>query len=209
MAGKSNESDAETPSDEGDGKPVKIRKYPNRRLYNTATSTYIVLKDVIDLVRDGVDFVIEDAKTGEDITRSILNQVIFEQETKPDDYHFPLEFQKQLISMYGDTYGAMVPDYLTESLKLFASERSKVAQAVETAVGRNAKAMMKYSQALAKQNMEMFRRSWDMFGMMTGSKSTHDDGPDDEPEKQLSREEELAEIQSKIDALQERLKALK
>lgn len=194
-----------------DSARITIRKYPNRRLYNTATSSYIVLKDVVDLVREGTEFVIEDAKTGDDITRSILNQIIFEQETKPSDYHFPLEFQKQLISMYGDTYGSMVPDYLTESLKLFATERSKVAKAMETAVGRNAQAMVDYSQALARQNMEMFRRSWDMFGAMTGTgtagKGTADATEDAGQEK--SREEELAEIQSKIDALQERLKTLK
>ena len=187
--------------------PVLIKKYPNRRLYNTSTSAYIVQKDIQALVRDEVDFRIEDAKTGEDITRSILNQIIFEQETKPGNYHFPLEFQKQLIGMYGDGYSKMVPNYLTESLKLFAAEREKAVETMGTAVNRNTQAMMDYTQALAKQNMEIFRRSWDMFGMMTGGTTSSTDKEGDKP--QLSREEEVEEIEKKIEALQERVKELK
>jgi len=199
--------DTEAGDDEGN-LPIIIKKYPNRRLYNTSTSAYIVQKDIEVLVRDGVDFAIEDAKTGEDITRSILNQIIFEQETKPTDFHFPLEFQKQLIGMYGGDASDMVPNYLTESLKFFAEEREKAAEKVGTAVSRNTQAMMDYTQALAKQNMEMFRRSWDMFGMMAGvSPSSSEDQTDDN--SQLSREDELEEIEKKIDALQERLKELK
>ncbi len=192
--------------DETDDLPVVIKKYPNRRLYNTSTSAYIVQKDIETLVRDGVDFTIEDAKTGEDITRSILNQIIFEQETNPANFLFPLEFQKQLISMYGDGYSKMVPSYLTESLKFFAGEREKMAQTMGSAVNRNTQAMMDYTQTLAKQNMELFRRSWDMFGMMAGmppSTSNTDD------KSQLSREEELEEITKKIEALQQRVKELK
>ena len=172
--------------------PTIIKKYPNRRLYNTSTSAYIVQKDIEALVRDGVDFRIDDAKTGEDITRSILNQIIFEQETRPTDFHFPLEFQKQLIGMYGDGYSNMVPNYLTESLKFFATEREKAAEKMGTTVSRNTQAMMDYTQALAKQNMEIFRRSWDMFGMMAGvSPSSSEDQTDDN--SQLSREDELEE----------------
>jgi len=187
--------------------PIIIKKYPNRRLYNTSTSAYIVQKDIEALVRDGVDFRIDDAKTGEDITRSILNQIIFEQETKPTDFHFPLEFQKQLIGMYGDGYSQMVPNYLTESLKFFATEREKAAEKMGTAVSRNTQAMMDYTQALAKQNMEIFRRSWDMLGMMAGATPSSTDEEGDKP--QLSREEELEEIEKKIEALQERVKELK
>ena len=187
------------------GDHILIKKYPNRRLYNTATSSYIVLDDVIALVKSGDPFVIEDTKTGEDITRTILNQIIFEQETRPSNFHFPLEFQKQLISMYDDTYGQMVPDYLTESLKLFAAERSQMEQAYEDVVSRNTKAMMEYSSRLAEQNMEMFRRSWSAFNMMPTSTATS--GSDDETAD--SRESELEKIQKQIDALQERLKSLK
>ena len=150
----------EASASEGVAPPILIKKYPNRRLYNTATSAYIVLEDIIDLVKSDTPFVIQDKKTGEDITRSILNQIIFEQEIKPNNYHFPLEVQKQLISMYGDTYGAMVPDYLTKSMDLFVSERSRMSEAVENVMGRNTQAMMEFSQNMARQNMELFKRSY-------------------------------------------------
>ncbi|MEP0941168.1 MAG: polyhydroxyalkanoate synthesis repressor PhaR [Rhizobiaceae bacterium] len=191
---------------------ILIKKYPNRRLYNTSTSAYIVLDDVVELVKSGTPFVIEDTKTGEDITRTILNQIIFEQEIKPSNFHFPLEFQKQLISMYGDTYGQMVPDYLTESLKLFAAERAEMGQAFDDVVSRNTRAMMDYSQNLARQNMEMFRQSWSMFGMTqapSGSNAAETPGAETPDEDVSSRESELELIQKQIDALQARLKTLK
>ncbi len=194
-------------SSKTDDAVILIKKYPNRRLYNTSTSSYIVLDDIVELVRADVSFVIEDKKTGEDITRSILNQIIFEQETKPSNFHFPLEVQKQLISMYGDTYGQMVPDYLTESMKLFVAEKSRMADAMETMVGRNTQAMMQFSQNLARQNMEMFRKSWEMFG---GMSTTQNKQPaEDKQNAKQSSSSELSEIQSQIDALQERLKSLK
>ena len=202
--------------DSADDRPsdghILIKKYPNRRLYNTATSAYIVLDDVVELVKSGTPFVIEDTKTGEDITRTILNQIIFEQEIKPSNFHFPLEFQKQLISMYGDTYGQMVPDYLTESLKLFAAERAEMGQAFDDVVTRNTRAMMEYSQNLARQNMEMFRQSWSMFGMTPGPTPTAADDSsyaDAENARASKRESELELIQKQIDALQARLKSLK
>ena len=200
-------SGARTPGDR-----VLIKKYPNRRLYNTATSAYIVLDDVIELVKSGTEFVIEDTKTGDDITRTILNQIIFEQEIKPSDFHFPLEFQKQLIAMYGDSYGGMVPDYLTESLKLFAAERSQMSMAFESAVDKNTRSMMEYSQKLAQQNMEMFRRSWSMFGMAPDRQSELGEAEratNGAPGGINERETELDQIQKQIDALQERLKTLK
>lgn len=214
---KKSKKDNSGTHDDGVTRPILIKKYPNRRIYNTATSSYIVLDDVVEMVKNNVEFVIEDAKTGEDITRAILNQIIFEQEIKPADFHFPLEFQKQLISMYGDTYGQMVPSYLTESLKLLVSERLKMSSAFENVVDRNARAMMEYSQNLAQQNMELFRRSWNMFSMLNndnnapdaadieGSKGVVESEKSGEPDKSP----ELEDIQRQIDALQDRLKSLK
>lgn len=200
--------------------PVLIKKYPNRRLYNTDTSSYIVLDDVIELVKAGTEFVIEDTKTKQDITRSILNQIIFEQETKPSDFHFPLEVQKQLISMYGDNYGKMVPDYLTESLRLFASERQQLADAVGSVLNRNTKAVLDYSQALAQQNMELFKRSVSIFtgggasgSLPSASKPDAEQAPSAAPLQNGAdageRDTALKDIQNQIDALQERLKQLK
>ena len=122
QGGKSAKSDKFTVPDG----TVLIKKYPNRRLYTPATSTYIVLDDIVDLIKSDVAFVIADTKTGEDITRSILNQIIFEQEIKPSDFHFSLDVQKQLIAMYGDAYGKMMPDYLSESNAAKCATRWKV-----------------------------------------------------------------------------------
>jgi len=188
--------------------PILIKKYPNRRLYNTATSGYIVLDDIVKLVKDGTAFVIHDTKTGEDITRSILNQIIFERETKPSNYHFPLDVQKQLIGMYDDTYAKMVPGYLRESMNLFTNERERMSAAVENAVGRNAQAMMEFSQNIARQNMEIFKRSWEMFGGSVSNTSNEETGHKDTAPVD-ERERELKDIQDKINALQSRLKSLK
>lgn len=193
--------------------PLLIKKYPNRRLYNTSTSAYIVLDDVVELVRNNVPFVIEDTKTGEDLTRSILNQIIFEQETKPSNFHFPLEFQKQLIGMYGDNYGQMVPNYLTESLKLFAAERSKLNETMGSMVDRNARAVLEYSESLARHNMDLFKRSLDMFSLAPRTKDEETEAKTSAPnspenKEPQDKEHELKELQKQIDALQARLKSL-
>ena len=101
--------DKQTGSEEVESQAILIKKYPNRRLYNTSTSQYIVLEDIVALIKEGTPFVIEDTKTGEDITRNILNQVIYERETAQNDYLFPLDVQKQLIMMYDDAYSKMMP----------------------------------------------------------------------------------------------------
>ncbi|MEN0040154.1 MAG: polyhydroxyalkanoate synthesis repressor PhaR [Pseudomonadota bacterium] len=206
-------SKRETGMDGADGSTIVIRKYPNRRLYNTATSSYIKLDDIVDLIADDTPFVIEDAKTGENITRAILNQIIYERENGSDEaFHFPLEFQKQLIAMYGDSYSKMVPDYLTQSLSLFAQEREKMGEAMTKAVGtaveRNTRAMMEFSQALAKQNMDMFKRSWSMFlPTLSQAAPDGDQSPSDAPPvDQGGRDQDLKDMQAQIDALQNRLK---
>lgn len=200
---------------------VVIKKYANRRLYNTKTSAYIVLSDVIDLINEGTEFVIEDAKTGEDITRSILNQIIFEQETQPNTFLFPLEFQKQLIRLYNDTYGQMVPDFLTQSIKFFTAERGEWQKNLSSMMAQNTESMMRQSEALARQNMEMFRKSWDIFGVMqeaekkSAKKKSEEKKEEpaaeaaDEDRSEGTRSDELRELQKQIDALQSRLKSLK
>ena len=193
-----------------EAKPLLIKKYPNRRLYNTATSTYIVLDDIVDLIKADTDFVIEDTKTGEDLTRGILNQVIYERETAKGDYHFPLDVQKQLILMYDDAYGKMMPDYLRESMKLFVSERDKMKSAFDEIVTQNSKKMAEFSERLADQNLEFFNRSFEMFQAMSGIKPSskievkQDTGSEDGENTKA----ELSEIQAQIDALQKKLTSL-
>ena len=105
--------------------PVTIKKYANRRLYNTGTSTYVTLEDLATMVKSGEDFAVFDAKTGEDITRSVLTQIIFEQENKEGGQNLlPIKFLRQLIRFYGDSMQKLVPSYLEVSLE-FASRASR------------------------------------------------------------------------------------
>ena len=160
------------------------------------------------MINSGDEFVIVDAKSDEDITRSILNQIIFEQETKQSDFHFPLDVQKQLIAMYNDAYGAMMPDFLRESIRLFSSERDKMGANFEKMVQENSRAVLKFNQDLATHNMDMFRKSFDMFSSMGKFGST------DEPAKQETAEmaasdEAFETLKSQIADLQNQLDSLK
>lgn len=147
--------------------PIVIKKYANRRLYNTATSAYIVIADIIKMVEDDVDFVVLDAKSGQDLTRAILNQVIFEQESQGSGFMFPLEFQRQLIRLYSDNCRALLPDYLAQSLNYFNDQRDSMGQAMQEAMAHNTNAMMEFSRAMARQNLSYYQHSMDMFRAFT------------------------------------------
>src|ERR1043165_1251852 len=114
---------------QGEGKngqsPVRIKKYANRRLYNTATSSYVTLDYLAQMVKEGVDFVVEDAKTGEDITRSVLTQIIVEEEAKGQNM-LPINFLRQLISLYGDNLQFLVPRYLEQSMESFSKNQEQM-----------------------------------------------------------------------------------
>jgi polyhydroxyalkanoate synthesis repressor PhaR len=120
--------------------PTTIKKYANRRLYNTGTSTYVTLEDLASMVKDGEDFLVYDAKTGDDITRSVLAQIIFEQENKAGQNLLPTTFLRQLIRFYGDSMQMVVPKYLEQSGTPFAPLEEHV-----------------------RRNMEMFQQTFSMF----------------------------------------------
>src|SRR5437899_5571547 len=105
--------------------PIVIKKYANRRLYNTGTSTYVTLEDLACMVKNGEDFVVYDAKSSEDITRSVLTQIIFEQENKAGQNLLPITFLRQLIRFYGDSMQLMVPKYLEQSIDTLTREQEK------------------------------------------------------------------------------------
>src|SRR5215204_3788103 len=115
--------------------PITIKKYANRRLYNTGTSTYVTLEDLATMVKAGENFVVFDAKTSEDITRSVLAQIIFEQENKEGQNLLPINFLRQLIRFYGDSMQMMVPRYLEVSLESFTKEQEKMRQQMAQAFG--------------------------------------------------------------------------
>ncbi|PWQ95276.1 polyhydroxyalkanoate synthesis repressor PhaR [Leucothrix arctica] len=187
--------------------PILIKKYPNRRLYNTSTSTYIVLDDVIELINSDTPFIIQDKKTGDDITRSILNQIIFEKEVKPKNYHFSLEVQKQLINMYSDTCSHMVPDYLTESMRLFQTEKNKMTEAWGDAINKNTQVAMEFGQNIARQNIEFFNQSLQIFNHKTteDTETTEATGSN----TTVDLEKKLANMQAELEVLQGQLKSLK
>jgi polyhydroxyalkanoate synthesis repressor PhaR len=114
--------------------PTMIKKYANRRLYHTGTSSYVTLEDLAQMVRAGEDFVVSDAKTGEDITRSVLTQIIFEQENK-GQFLLPIAFLRQLIQFYGDHMQSLVPRYLEMSLTRFMTDQDKLREQMSKGFG--------------------------------------------------------------------------
>src|SRR5215475_8332374 len=140
--------------------PVTIKKYANRRLYNTGTSTYVTLEDLAAMVKAGEDFVVYDAKTGEDITRSVLAQIIFEQENKEGQNLLPINFLRQLIRFYGDSMQMLVPRYLEVSLESLTREQEKFRQQMAQAFGGTPFGALEEQ---VRRNMEMFERAFAMF----------------------------------------------
>ncbi|HEY6255595.1 MAG TPA: polyhydroxyalkanoate synthesis repressor PhaR [Xanthobacteraceae bacterium] len=140
--------------------PVTIKKYANRRLYNTGTSTYVTLEDLATMVKAGNNFVVYDAKTGEDITRSVLAQIIFEQENKEGQSLLPIAFLRQLIRFYGDSMQMLVPRYLEVSIDTLTREQEKMRTQMAQAFGVSAFGPLEEQ---VRRNMEMFERTFAMF----------------------------------------------
>jgi len=140
--------------------PVTIKKYANRRLYNTGTSTYVTLEDLATMVKAGDDFVVYDAKTNEDITRSVLAQIIFEQENKEGQSLMPIAFLRQLIRFYGDSMQMLVPRYLEVSIESLTREQEKFRNQISQAFGGSPFGALEDQ---VRRNMEMFERAFAMF----------------------------------------------
>ena len=141
--------------------PITIKKYANRRLYNTGTSTYVTLEDLATMVKAGEDFVVYDAKSNEDITRSVLTQIIFEQENKEGGQNLlPINFLRQLIRFYGDSMQMMVPRYLEVSIDSLTREQEKFREQVSQAFGIGGFGAIEDQ---VRRNMEMFERTFAMF----------------------------------------------
>ena len=141
------------------GTPIVIKKYANRRLYNTATSTYVTLEDLSHMVRGGKEFTVCDAKTGEDITRTVLTQIIFEEENKGPNL-LPIKFLRQLIRFYGDSMQAVVPSYLEFSLEALTREQEKFRKQLVDTLGAEPFRMMEDQ---AKRNVALFQKAMTAF----------------------------------------------
>jgi polyhydroxyalkanoate synthesis repressor PhaR len=186
--------------------PVTIKKYANRRLYNTGTSTYVTLEDLAAMVKNGEDFVVYDAKTGEDITRSVLAQIIFEQENKEGQNLLPIAFLRQLIRFYGDSMQMLVPRYLEVSLDSLTREQEKFRQQMAQAFGGSPFGALEET---VRRNMEMFERAFAMFTPFARRESGSA-GTTPEPEKPAAKggggeiddlKRQLDEMQRKVDKL--------
>jgi polyhydroxyalkanoate synthesis repressor PhaR len=140
--------------------PTTIKKYANRRLYNTGTSTYVTLEDLASMVKEGEDFLVYDAKSGDDITRSVLAQIIFEQENKAGQNLLPTTFLRQLIRFYGDSMQMVVPRYLEQSIDSLTREQEKFRKQLTSTFSVGPFAPMEEH---VRRNMELFERTFSMF----------------------------------------------
>ena len=175
--------------------PVTIKKYANRRLYNTATSSYVTLDHLCQMVKEGTEFVVYDAKTGEDITRGVLTQIIVEEEGKGQNL-LPISFLRQLIGFYGDNLQWLVPRYLEHSMKAFARNQEQMRTYMQDALG----GLFPFGQfeEMGKQNMALFERAMKMFSPF----------PIDPGQAGTAGGDAAKAGESEIDTLKERLNAL-
>ncbi len=190
--------------------PVTIKKYANRRLYNTATSSYVTLDHLADMVKRGQEFNVYDAKTGEDITRSVLTQIIFEEEGKGGQQLLPIQFLRQLIRFYGDSMQALVPGYLNLSMDSFSRNHERIRDQVQSAFG--GKNMLKEFESIARQNMQMFERAMRMFtpfGALVKARDEEHRGeaPANGAEPH-GREEEIADLKAQLEVMRRQLDEL-
>ena len=195
--------------------PVVIKKYANRRLYNTGTSTYVTLEDLAEMVKKGEDFTVQDAKSGDDITHPVLTQIIFELENKDGQNMLPIPFLRQLIAFYGDQMQMIVPSFLEQSMIAFAKEQERFRDQMKKAMGNtpidmmnmsNVAGPMKALEEQTRRNMEMFQNAMRMFTPFPQAGTT---GPEPDeappPRKPTAANEDLADLKEQIAAMQRKL----
>lgn len=180
-----------------DKAPTVIKKYANRRLYNTGTSAYVTLEDLSQMVRAGEDFVVHDARSGEDLTRSVLTQIIFEQESKEGQNLLPVAFLRQLIRFYGDSMQALVPSYLEFSIDNLTREQGKLREQMTQAFGPAAFTAVRDQ---VRTNMTLFSEAMRMFSPFRPP-SDAKEGDAGEADELDRLKEQMAEMQKKLDTL--------
>src|SRR5215470_17704976 len=186
--------------------PITIKKYANRRLYNTATSSYVTLDHLCQMVKDGVDFVVFDAKTGEDITRSVLTQIIVEEEGKGQNM-LPINFLRQLISLYGDNLQFLVPRYLEQSMEAFGRNQEQMRQYMRESFG----GIFPFDrfQEMSKQNVAFFEQAMRMWSPFRGNQQGTETGNSTAaPTKPEPKSGDLDDLKAQMQALQKQLETL-
>jgi polyhydroxyalkanoate synthesis repressor PhaR len=176
--------------------PVIIKKYANRRLYNTQTSSYVTLDHLCEMVKQGVEFEVRDARSNEDITRPVLTQIIFEEEAKGQSL-LPIGFLRQLIRFYGDSMQAFVPGYLELSMESFVKNQEAMRDRIAEALGGGSQEL----ENLTRQNLAMFERAMQMFTPFAPRPS--------EPHGSTSHNaEDISELKSEVEAMRRQLAEL-
>jgi polyhydroxyalkanoate synthesis repressor PhaR len=188
--------------------PVTIKKYANRRLYNTGTSSYVTLEDLATMVKAGQDFVVFDAKSGEDITRSVLAQIIFEQENKEGQNLLPINFLRQLIRFYGDSMQMLVPRYLEASIESLTKEQEKFRQQISQAFGTGAFGTLGPLEDQVRRNMEMFQRAFTMFTPFAKREAAAEAERQARPAGAASGTDEIDDLKRQMEEMQKRLDRL-
>ena len=200
---------------------VVIKKYANRRLYNTASSSYVTLEHLSEMVKKGVDFVVYDAKTNEDITRPVLTQIIFEEESRGQNL-LPIQFLRQLIRFYGDSMQALVPSYLELSLDSFTQQQERMRKQFADTLGGAmvGKGGLGYFEDQVRQNMMLFDRAMKMFSPFTfpaqpgagpgQSEPTAAPAPQAQPQPhpQAQEDESLNDLKRRIEEMQAQIAKL-
>ncbi len=191
---------------------IVIKKYANRRLYNTATSSYVTLDHLCEMVKKGKDFVVHDAKTNEDITRSVLAQIIFEEEGKSGQNLLPIKFLRQLIRFYGDSLQGFIPSYLELSMDAFSREQEKMRSKIASAFTGGARLGQFEDQI--RQNFAMFDSAMRMFSPFAPRAKQGRSGEEGEPEtgeaetEPNAREREIEDLKRQMAAMQSQLESL-
>ena len=185
----------------GAGETIVIKKYANRRLYNTATSAYVTLEDLARMVREGAEFVVFDAKTNEDLTRQILTQIIFEEESRGEAL-LPVQFLRQLIGFYGGQMQGVLPSYLEMSLDNFARQQEQIRGQFSKAFGATPGAGI--LDEMTKRNMALFTEAMKMWPGFGGASAARPSAP--EPEARPA--DPLAEMRRQMDEMRAQLDKL-
>lgn len=190
---ETSQPDSETKT--ADSPPVVVKKYANRRLYNTESSAYITLDNLAEMVRKGRDFVVYDAKTGEDITRGVLTQIIVEEEGKGQNL-LPTAFLRQLIGLYGGSMQGIVPNYLEQAMSAFAEQQEQVRASVQKTMG-SMSGLFPFGnlEEVSRQNVAMMERAMTMFSPFPRAGQKPDD--------------EMAALRAEIERLRKELEARK
>lgn len=197
---------ADTSKDTTNSDDVVIKKYANRRLYNTATSSYVTLDDLCQMVKDGKDFVVFDAKSGDDITRSVLTQIIFEEEGKGQNL-LPISFLRQLIRFYDDSLRALLPSYLDASMESFSKHQEDMRRTLSDALG-DFNPFRRFEE-MGRQNIAMVKKAVGMFSPPGfGDEEGQQPGPAQSGTAPKESQEEIDAIKAQLEAMQQRLDSL-